>query len=129
MSSSDRLEIRGLRVLGTHGVLAEEQERAQPFEVDLDVVLDLRLAARSDRLADTVNYAALIERVVTVVATTRLQLLEGLAAAIAETVLEDRGVLRVSVCVRKLRPPLPADVTTVGVRIERGRAEHDAVDE
>ena len=32
----DRIELRGLRCVGTHGVLVEEQERAQPFEVDLD---------------------------------------------------------------------------------------------
>ena len=40
----DRIELRGLRVLGVHGALPEEQERAQPFEVDLDVEADLRPA-------------------------------------------------------------------------------------
>ena len=53
-SGHDRIEIRGLRVLGTHGVLPEEQQRAQPFEVDLDLELDLRRAGRSDRLEATV---------------------------------------------------------------------------
>ena len=52
----DRIELRGLRVLGAHGVLPEEQQRAQPFEVDLDLELDLRPAGRSDALADTVDY-------------------------------------------------------------------------
>ena len=38
---TDRIEIRGLRVLGVHGLLPEERDRPQPFEVDLDLVLDL----------------------------------------------------------------------------------------
>jgi dihydroneopterin aldolase len=51
----DRIELRGLRALGTHGVLPEEKERAQPFEVDLALEVDLRPAGRSDALADTVD--------------------------------------------------------------------------
>ena len=47
---TDRIELRGLRVLGTHGVLPEERERAQPFEVDLDIDADLRPAGVSDAL-------------------------------------------------------------------------------
>src|SRR5437899_1437581 len=48
---SDVVEIRGLRVMGTHGVLDEERQRAQPFEVDIDVETDLAPAGRSDELA------------------------------------------------------------------------------
>ncbi len=58
----DRIELRGLRALGTHGVLPEEQERPQPFEVDLDLEVDLRRAGRSDDLADTVDYGAVQRR-------------------------------------------------------------------
>ena len=49
---SDRIELRGLRVVGTHGALPEEQVRAQPFEVDLDIEVDLRPAGLSDDLDD-----------------------------------------------------------------------------
>ena len=44
-------------------MLPEEHQRAQPFEVDLDLELDLRPAGRSDRLADTVDYGAVTEAV------------------------------------------------------------------
>ena len=44
----DVIELRGLRVMGTHGVLPEEHARAQPFEVDLDVEADLAIAGDSD---------------------------------------------------------------------------------
>ena len=47
----DRIELRGLRAVGTHGALPEEQFRAQPFEVDLDLQVNLRPAGQSDDLA------------------------------------------------------------------------------
>jgi len=115
----DRIELRGLRVLGTHGVLPEEQSRAQPFEVDLDLEADLRLPGRSDLLADTVDYGALAEQVAAVVGGERHALLERLAARIADTVLDDRRVTSVTVTLRKLRPPVPVDLASAGVRVVR----------
>ena len=53
---ADRIELRGLRVLGVHGALPDEQVRAQPFEIDLDVDADLSVAGRSDHLDDTVDH-------------------------------------------------------------------------
>jgi dihydroneopterin aldolase len=116
---TDRLEVRGLRVVGVHGVLPEERVRAQPFEVDHDVVADLRAAGRSDDLADTLDYGALAEMAAKVVGGERFQLLERLAERIAEVVLEDPRATSVTVAVRKLRPPVPVDVATAGVRITR----------
>jgi len=115
----DRIELRGLRVLGTHGVLPEEQSRAQPFEVDLDLEADLRPAGRSDRLADTVDYGALAEQVAAVVSGERHALMERLAARIADTILDDRRVTSVTVTLRKLRPPVPVDLASAGVRVVR----------
>ncbi len=115
----DRIELRGLRALGTHGVLVEEQGRAQPFEVDLDVEADLRAAGRSDRLADTIDYGELAERVAAVISGERHALLERLAERIAETALQDRRVTSVTVTLRKVRPPVPLDLASAGVRVVR----------
>src|ERR1041384_4304195 len=49
----DRIAVRGIRAMGVHGVLAEEQFRAQPFEVDVELAVDVRAAGESDVLADT----------------------------------------------------------------------------
>lgn len=119
---SDRIELRGLRALGVHGKLAEEQERPQPFSVDLDVVLDLTAAGASDDLEDSVDYGALALGVRDVVETGRFRLLEALAAAIAASVLSERAVQGVTVTVRKLRPPVPVDLESAGVRITRERS-------
>ncbi len=115
----DRILVPGLRVLGVHGVLAEEQVRAQPFQVDLELYVDLAAAGASDDLADTVSYADVIESVRRVVAEERYALLERLATRIAEVCREDPRVTGVAVEVRKLRPPVPAEVEHVAVRIER----------
>ena len=119
----DRIELRGLRLLGVHGALDEERGRAQPFEVDLDVEADLAAAARSDDLSDTVDYGALVEAMARVVGSERYALLESLAERIAEVALADERVQAVSVAVRKLRPPVAADLGTAGVRITRVRPD------
>jgi dihydroneopterin aldolase len=115
----DRIELRGLRAVGIHGLLPEEQLRAQPFEVDVDVELDLRPAGASDHLRDTLDYGQLAEAVARVVTGDRCALLERLAERIAEEVGADPRVTSVSVAVRKLRPPVPVDVVSAGVRITR----------
>ncbi len=116
----DRIQLRGLRVVGTHGVLPEERARAQPFELDLDLAVDLALASGSDRLADTVDYGAVAELAAGVVAGPSFVLLEALAGAAARAILaSDLRITAVTVHLRKLRPPLPMDLDTVGVRVTR----------
>lgn len=109
--------VEGLEALGVHGVLPEEQLRAQPFRIDLELDVDLAPAGVSDDLADTIDYGAVIESVVRIVESERHQLLERLAARIAEVCREDPRVTGVTVTVRKLRPPVPAAVDRVGVRV------------
>jgi dihydroneopterin aldolase len=119
--TSDVIEVRGLQVAGICGVLPEERERPQPLEVDLDLVVDLAAAGRSDDLADTIDYGAITTRVHEVVSTTSFQLLERLAEEVAAACLGDARVGEVRVAVRKLRPPVPELVRTTGVRITRRR--------
>ena len=72
--------ISGLRELGVHGVLPEEQTRAQPFEVDVELEVDLAPAAASDDLTDTVDYGAVADAIRDVVRSEHYPLLERLAA-------------------------------------------------
>lgn len=118
---ADRIELRGLRAMGRCGVLPEEQLRSQPIEVDLDAELDLGPAGRSDALSDTVDYGALCALVEGVIGARHVALLEHLAETIADRVLADDRVDSVTVAVRKLRPPVPHQLATSGVRITRSR--------
>lgn len=117
----DVIELRGLRALGFCGALPEEQERRQPFEVDLDVVADLSLAGRTDVLDDTLDYGAIAAVVERVIVEERFVLLERLATRLTEVVLADARVESVTVTVRKLRPPVPQQLETSGVRLTRTR--------
>lgn len=111
--------INSLRVVGRHGLLPEEQSRAQPFEVDVLIGTDLERAARSDDLADTIDYGEVVAAVVEIVGGRHFDLLEALAGAIADDVLARPGVRSVTVEVRKLRPPVAADLASAGVRLRR----------
>lgn len=115
----DLIELRGLRVVATHGCLPEEKHRRQPFELDLDVETDMGAAAGADDVSKTVDYAALVDTVVEVVSAQRFSLLEALAERVAQAVLADQRVVSVTVAVRKLRPPVPSDLATAGVRMTR----------
>jgi dihydroneopterin aldolase len=107
--------------MGIHGVLAAEQDRAQPFGVELELLVDLATAGATDALADTVDYGAVCDAVTAVVTTEHYQLLERLATRIADICRADPRVHGVVVEVRKLAPPVDADVDHVAVRIERWR--------
>ena len=118
---SDRIMLRGLRVEGRHGVFAEERMRAQPFVVDIDLVLSLEAAGRSDALGSTVDYGVVALQVREVVEGPSVQLIETLAERIATTLLGTTTAARVRVRVAKPEAPLAVDVETVAVEIERVR--------
>ncbi|MGE3621605.1 MAG: dihydroneopterin aldolase [Acidimicrobiia bacterium] len=121
MADRDRIELRGLRLLGTIGVLEHEQRGLQPLEIDVVVICDLAPAGRSDDLSETVDYGALCGTIEAVVAGRSFALLEALAEALADAVLAEPRAEAVVVGVRKLRPPVPQQLDTSGVRITRSR--------
>src|SRR5436190_16068528 len=99
----DQIELRGLVASGYCGVLQEEQSRAQPLEVDLDVVLDLARAGESDALEETIDYGVLCAMVERIITNERFALLERLAERIAEVSLGDERDDRITVSGRKQR--------------------------
>ena len=105
--------------MGVHGVLPEEQVRPQPFGVDIELLVDVHAAGRSDELADTIDYSAICDAVTRVVSSESYRLLERLATRIAEVCRADARVVGVVVEVRKLHPPVRALVDHVAVRVER----------
>jgi dihydroneopterin aldolase len=107
---------------GRVGVLPAERAADQPLEIDVDLVVDLAAAGASDALGDTVDYGAVCDAVAAAVRAGHVDLLERLASRIADTVLAvDPVIAAVELAVRKLRPPVPHDLATSGVRIVRER--------
>jgi 7,8-dihydroneopterin aldolase/epimerase/oxygenase len=93
------VEVEGLELFGRHGVGAEERARGQTFLYD--VRLEVTDAARSDLLEDTVDYVAVAELVRDVSDGQQYGLLEALASAVADAIVERFPVERVRVRVRK----------------------------
>lgn len=115
----DCISITGIRALGVHGALEEEQTRPQPFEVDVRLEVDLVSPGESDELEDTVDYSAVAEAVVRVVESEQHHLLERLASRIAEVCKGDERVRAVTVTVRKIHPPVRALLDHVSVTVRR----------
>jgi dihydroneopterin aldolase len=117
---TDRIELRGLVVLARVGVLPFEKEQDQPIELDIDVETDLAPAGASDDLADTIHYGEVCAAVEAAIRKEPVGLLERLATVAAEAVLAvDPRIDAVEVAARKLRPPVPQQLGTSGVRIRR----------
>ncbi|MFN2389529.1 MAG: dihydroneopterin aldolase [Actinomycetota bacterium] len=116
---NDRIVVRDLRV-PTH-IGATEQERAtlQEVVVQLEIGIDLRSAGTTDDLTETLDYATVVHEVAALVAAANVRLLENLAEHVAALVLAMSGVRSVVVEVAKASVPVPQDVGTVAVRIER----------
>lgn len=116
---SDRIALTGLRARGHHGVLPQERRDGQDFLVDAVLRLDTRAAAASDALTDTVDYGELASRLVAVVAGEPCDLLETLAARLAEVCVSHPLVFEAEVTVHKPSAPIPHAFTDVSVTVVR----------
>ncbi len=114
--------LRGLEGVGHHGVLDEERVNGQPFLLDVVCEVDTRAAARSDDVADTVDYGQLARQVLAVVEGPPVNLLETLAARVADVCLQHRSVHTVEVTVHKPEAPVGVPFGDVAVTITRGRS-------
>jgi 7,8-dihydroneopterin aldolase/epimerase/oxygenase len=119
--NTDRIELRGLRARGRHGVLAAERELGQEFVVDVVLGLDIRPAAAGDDLSRTVDYGTLASRLVGVVEGDPVDLIETLAERLAGVCLSDPKVEEVEVTVHKPSAPIPHPFADVAVSIHRTR--------
>jgi dihydroneopterin aldolase len=118
---SDRITLRGLVVRGYHGVFDHERTDGQDFVVDVVLDVDTSSAARSDDLADTVDYGAVAAAVAAVVSGEPVNLIETLAGRIATACLADVRVTSVEVTVHKPNAPIPLTFNDVAVTITRER--------
>lgn len=121
MDRLDRIALRGLRVRGHHGVYGFEREQGQDFVVDVVLQLPLRAAAASDDVADTVHYGELADEIAAIVGGEPVNLIETLAARIADAVLRDERVHAVEVSVHKPQAPIAQTFDDVAVTITRSR--------
>ncbi|MSV53219.1 MAG: dihydroneopterin aldolase [Actinobacteria bacterium] len=116
---SDIIMLTGIRGHGHHGVFPQERRDGQEFIVDINVHLASSNAAKSDALADTVNYAVVADMVHERIIGEPVDLIETLAENIAAAVLSLSGVSRVEVTVHKPQAPIAVPFADVALRIVR----------
>jgi dihydroneopterin aldolase len=113
------VELEGLEIPGRHGVEDWEREQEQPFVYDLELELD---EPASDEIGDTVDYREVLELVQAVSESRQFQLLESIAAAVADALLERFPLERARVRVRKPQVQLGVPVEHAAATVERSRA-------
>lgn len=120
---SDAIFVSGLIVHAHHGVMEHESKVGQNFVIDLELSVDLAAATRSDKLADTVSYSAIVETAMRVFTQRAYKLIEAAGGAVADAILADfPKVSAIKVTVRKPHAPIAAIFGDVGVIITRARA-------
>lgn len=120
----DRIFLHGLAVECIIGFIEWERRVPQTVSIDLELPVDCRRAARTDSIADTLDYKAVAKRLIAFVEGSHYRLVETLAEHTARLVLEEFGVEWVRVSVNK--PGAIRGSRDVGVTIERRRGGHDA---
>lgn len=114
----DTIYLTDLRLEATLGVPAWERALPQPVRLDLELETDLRTAGASDDVADTVDYAAVADRLGEVAAAGEYRLLEALAERLAATVLAEFPVTAVRLRLDKSGAVRGCGTTGVAIRRE-----------
>jgi 7,8-dihydroneopterin aldolase/epimerase/oxygenase len=116
--NSGIIYLHGLRVAAVIGIYEWEQRIRQTLVIDLEMGADIRAAAATDSIAQTLNYKAVAERVTAFVEATRFQLIETLAERIADILMGEFKIPWIKVSISK--PGAIKGSRDVGVVIERG---------
>ena len=117
----DRIEITGIVAEGVHGVYAEEFLAPQPFAVDVTMWLSMAAAVAGDELSATIDYVGASAVVRQVVETSTVLLVESLAAAVCEALLERPEAIAGSASVHKPRAAHDAHASDVRLTMTRTR--------
>jgi 7,8-dihydroneopterin aldolase/epimerase/oxygenase len=120
---SDRIYLRDLRTETIIGIYDWERKIRQTVSFDFEFPGDIRRAARTDRIEDTLNYKSVAKRVLAFVEASEYHLVETLAEEVARLILRDFSVEWVKVTLNK--PGAVRGSRDVGVMIERSRADLD----
>lgn len=119
--AKDKILLGGMAFFGYHGSTEEEARLGQRFVVDLELYTDVTRAGGSDQIEDTVDYSKVYRLVKEVVEGSRYRLLEALATAVADRILEELLPEAVLVRIKKPSAPIPGHFDYMGVEILRQR--------
>ena len=115
------IKISNIRVYAYHGCLVEEGKIGSDYRIDLSVKANLKPSAKTDQLADTVDYVHL-NKIVKEEMAVRTKLLETVADLILDGILLELPLVdKVKIKVSKLNPPIGGNVEMVSIIMKRER--------
>jgi dihydroneopterin aldolase len=118
--SMDKIFIHALKTEAIIGIFDWERQVKQTVLIDVELSADIRKAALSDSIDDTLNYKRVAKRVLSFVESSQFHLVETLAEHVAMLVLEEFNVAWVSITLSK--PGAVRSSRDVGVALERDRS-------
>ncbi len=110
--AEDRIQVKGMKFFGHHGITEEEQAIGQRIEVDIEIEVDLEAAGRADDPNLTLDYTLIYQVTREIVEGKSVKLIETLAESIA-----DRLILKLNVdsaWVKVIKPNPPIDNSVIG---------------
>jgi len=114
----DKIYLSGLEIETIVGIWDWERQIPQTVVIDLEMGADIRRAAQSDSIDDTLNYKQVSKRVQELVRDSGFRLVETMAERVAEAIMKEFDVPWVRVRINK--PGAIRGARDVGVEIERG---------
>ena len=97
----DYIHITNLFFSGKHGVHDTERKVEQEFSIEVKLGFDTAKAGKSDKLADTVDYGDIKNKIQKVIRGSSRYLIETLAEDIAHEILEDKRIQSSEVTIKK----------------------------
>lgn len=119
----DKIFIHALKTETIIGIFDWERQVKQTVIIDMELAVDVRKAALSDAIADTINYKRVAKQVLAFVEASQFHLVESLAEHVAMLVLEEFGVEWVGIVLSK--PGAVRGSRDVGVALQRDRSRLD----
>ena len=117
----DTIRLKNIKIYAFHGCLVEEEKIGSDYLVNLTVKADLSKAAKTDKLADTVDYVHL-QKIVREQMAIRSKLLEQVGQRIIDVVFSEISEVKsIKVTVAKMNPPIGGDVAEVSVTMKSQR--------
>lgn len=116
----DKIKMKNLQFYGYHGLLSEENKLGQRFNVDAELIVDLKRAGESDKMEDSIHYGYAFETIQEVVEGEAKNLIEAVAEEIANKLLSRFDLLQAcQITVIKPDPPIRGHYDSVAVEIYR----------
>lgn len=121
----DTIFISELKVSAKLGVPDWERLSPQTIILDIEIGVDLSAACKSDAIADTIDYGAVVARIHETLKTNSFKLVEALAEHLCELIFTEFGAKTVKIKVAK--PGILGGLKALGVVIMRGKCHENSL--